>query len=401
MANFTFTGDIFIPKENFYKESSYKDKKTGKDIASRRISFSVKESVANSQFVSLFASESPNGINAYDKDGEKITIPWNSRFDDDVIEMVSSMGKHYVDLSDADQKAELKEAIESNDFTDVAEKYGVTDYKTAKELYDALREERKTFISTYDMVKYLAENLPKYKGKITVTGRLRKRYYEGKYVDNFDIGSVYSAPSSAKNKLSIKAELVFNKDCVDKSRLKTEGKIYVSAYTSEYINSTEQNKYVPFDVVFDTSVYKPDNEKHMKLLAFKKSYIDIPNKTYQRMMFELRLVNGAEEVEFDESCLTNAQKTRIELGMKTLEDFRPRNKVFGDRVHLYKIFEPSLNGKYADGMEDTELTPAEFEEQIYNPERKKLEAEAEIEKAGQKSTEAKVEVEEDDEDDLF
>lgn len=399
MANFTFTGEFTIPKDNFYKETSWKDKRTGKDIAARRISFAVKESQTNSRFVSLFASENPAGINTFDRNGEKITVAWKDRFDEDVLETVSSIQKHIVDLSDADQKEELRKAIDNNDFAEVSEKYGVTDYKSAKELLDALKEERKTFLSTYDMAEYLAENLPKYNGKITVTGRLRKRYYNGKYVEDYEIGSVYSARTDSKNKLSVKAELFFNKDCVDKSQLKTDGKIYLSAYIQEYINSTEKNKYIPFDVVFDTTVYKPDNEKHMKLLAFKQSYIDISNKTYQSMLFELRLVNGAEEVEFDESCLTEAQKMRIELGMKTLEDFRPRNKIYGNRVHLYKIFEPSLTGKFDSGLIDTELSPKEFDEFIYNPERDKKKAAAEIEKASEKPVE-KPEVE-DDEDDLF
>jgi hypothetical protein len=42
-------------------------------------------------------------------------------------------------------------------------------------------------------------------------------------------------------------------------------------------------------------------------------------------------VEGAEEVEFDESQLTATQKEAIELGLNTIDDFKPRNSIFGEK----------------------------------------------------------------------
>ena len=65
--------------------------------------------------------------------------------------------------------------------------------------------------------------------------------------------------------------------------------------------------------------------------------------------------------------LTEAQKEQIELGIKTLEDFRPRGTLFGDRIDEFRLLDPQLKGDFADGLLESEDTMEEFEDKIYQP----------------------------------
>jgi len=84
------------------------------------------------------------------------------------------------------------------------------------------------------------------------------------------------------------------------------------------------------------------------------------------------LLHGAEGVEWNESMLTKAQKEQVELGIKTVDDFKPRGQIYGDKINEYRLFDPILKdfGKddnFTDGIIDTGTTVSEFEDLIYVP----------------------------------
>ena len=65
--------------------------------------------------------------------------------------------------------------------------------------------------------------------------------------------------------------------------------------------------------------------------------------------------------------LTDAQKEQIELGIKTLDDFKPKGNIYGDRIDEFRLFDPKLEGDFADGLLKADETADEFEEKIYQP----------------------------------
>lgn len=383
-TTFNFTGSVYLPKENskmtFYKESSFEDRKTKKSIPSVALNFAVQESESNMQFVSLYSGVYEQDILTYDKDGNQIQISYADRFDKEILEQISNFRKYTVDLSDADAKEALRAAISENDFDSVAAEYGVTNEEQAKEMLKVLTNERVSFISQADFIKYLAEYLPSYKGKITVTGKYSRRYYNGKYTDNFAPNGVYSTPSSTKNKLSLRMDLFYNKDCVDTSEKDTSKKVYIDGYIAQYVAATKSNQYFPQQVIFDTGVYQLDKPRHKQLLDYRMSYIDINNSNFVHIPWEIRLINGAETVEFTEDMLTPAQRVQYELGLKTLDDFKPRGNIYGERIREYRLVDPQLSGDFVDGLADAELTNEEFEELIYKP-TQTISLEKEVEKA--------------------
>lgn len=357
-TRFNFTGVASLPKADakrpFVKEIM-KDKRRMLSL-----NFGIKESDNNMAFVEAFDGEQ-NKIMTMNSDNEKITIDWEDRFDEEVIKTVASYKKIIVDFG---------------------EDFGG----------------RNEFITTFDAIEYIREVLPKYKGKITVTGQMVKEFYNGKYYDKFKIQNIYAVDDEKKNRLLLIADIYYNKSCIDKTDYKSDKVIAVDGYVQQYINKDEGTKYIPQRFVFNASKYDEKNEKHKKLLDYKMKYIDIADKTMQHMMWEVVMLNGAEEVEFDESQLTKQQREQIELGIRTLDDFKPKGAILGGRVNEYRLFDPRLTGDFAEGLVDTEMKESEFEEHIYRPAvDEKLDDV--VNKAESKTEESKTE--EIDDDDLF
>ena len=125
---------------------------------------------------------------------------------------------------------------------------------------------------------------------------------------------------------------------------------------------------MPQQLIFNTSKYDiENNEKHKKLFDYKMQYLDIKNKTMQHIVWETRLVRGAEGVEWNMDLLTPKQKEQVELGIKTVDDFKPKGQILGDKINEIRLFDPQLTGDFTDGLVDTELSMKEFEDLIYAP----------------------------------
>ncbi len=246
----------------------------------------------------------------------------------------------------------------------------------------------KSFISGYDFIKYLADVLPDNDKDLTVTGTCKVRYdNKGILRRNFDIQAVWLRRDTEKSQLAMSVPLTYWKDCVDKSDLKETGKININGYVLQFATKEEGDKFLPFSVVFDTTKYNMEIPKHKALYEYKMEFVDVKDKTPQTMLWDIRVVNGAQEVEFDESQLTKLQKMQIELGEATLDDFRPRGQIFGNRLSELRLNKPLAQGDFADGMVDTGYKLSEFEDMIAVP--TKDETVADMEKSAAKTEDTK------------
>lgn len=334
MSNFTsrfnFVGDVVIshknPKKPFFKD--FVGGKNGKTKMAS-INFGVKAADNNMAFVECFDSMQDE-IKTMNSANEKISVAWKSRMDEDVVDTVANYKKCVIDLGD---------------------EHGG----------------RQEFVAAYDAIHFLHEHLPTYKGKIAVTGQMTKEWYKDQYYDKFKLQNVYAVGDEKKNRLALTIDAFYNKDSIDKTDYKTEGKIYINGYVNQYINKEEGNKFIPQQFVFSAAKYKADDPKHQVLLAYKLKYIETKSKTMVHIPWDIVLVRGAEAVDFDESMLTPAQKEQVELGIKSVDDFKPNGNIFGDKINEYRLFDPQLKGDFADGLVECEHSNAEFEDLIYAP----------------------------------
>lgn len=336
-SRFSFCGTPVIPKQKadakrpFCKEISKKDEKTKETKKMLSLNFGIKENEMNMAFVEAFDSQQ-KVIKTMDVDNEKLDVDWDDRFDEDIIANVASYRKYIVDLGDD-------------------------------------HGGRQEFITVYDMIEHLREYLPDYDGRVVVTGQFTRDWYGKKkmYFSKFRVQNVFAAPEERKNRLLLTMDLFYNKASLDDSDFDENKKMTLDCYIEQYINKDEGRKYVPIQVVFSGAKYDLDNEKHKKLFDYKMKYIKVKNKNMVHIPWEIVLLRGAEEAEFDESMLTDPQREQVELGIKTVDDFRPKGNVYGDRIDEFRLFEPKLEGDYADGVLECEDTADEFEEKIYVP----------------------------------
>ena len=292
----------------------------------------------NRGFCEIFGMKQKT-IRTKNQEGEDIEIPWDDRFNPESIKDVS-----------------------------VYKRYTI-----------AIGGERHEFISKYDFNEWILAHLDEIKGKrVLATGKTKKDFYKGTAKDTFPIDNIYEIGENddRKNILSITGVIYWNKEGIDVSDFKAQKKIYINGYTEEYISKPIGNRFVPQQFVLNFSKYDLENEDEVKqmragMLQFGLDYdsgkiISKIKKDYASNEFEIQITNGAEEVEFTIDQCTEMQKMFINLGRKTLEDFKPKGIIYGNRTLEYQIKDPTLLGKYDKGMVAYD-GEEDFEDLIYIP----------------------------------
>lgn len=337
---FNFVGTISIPKETSKKpllstktiEYVRNGKKNSMELTS--LNFGIKESDTNMAFIEV--SDSPRGvIKAKDTDNNDIEIDWDDRKDPDIIATVANYRKYVVNLG---------------------------------EEFDGRQE----FLTQFDMIEFLAEKLPEYKGKVLAMGDYQKTYSKGKWYEKFRLQNLYAVEEDRKSRLGLTFDFYYNKDSVDKADFKNDKKIYLNGYIKQYIKEDESNKYVPMQLVFNASKYDFENPKHKALFDYKMEYVDIKNKNMCHIAWEVVLVRGAEAIDFTYDMLTPSQKVQIDLGVREIDSFKPKNGIIGEKINEFRVFEPVLKdfGKdddFSDGLIELDMKMSEFEGEIFVP----------------------------------
>lgn len=327
---FNFIGELQLPKDDakFYKVYTPEDK----SYEIHSVTFMIKETKNSGEWVELGGFKPGKVIktigeyNKETKSSPKLEFPKEKRFDEDVISQVARFKKTTINLLG----------------------------------------ETKEFITEYDAVVYLIDTLPKYKDKrLYVSGNIEVSMSNGKVYRKLVPTYVREAKEDEKNKLQASVELFYNKNSVDKTRLADEGIVDLFAYVDDYDRPSKSNKYFPMSVVLNVSGVNLENEKNKARLDHLVKYMTAPSEEYVSMKWLMKVFNGAEEVEFDESMLTDAQREEIALGFAELDDFKPSKDFMGQNKKEYRLIKPLLAGdKYKDGFFETGLDEDEFGKNI-------------------------------------
>ena len=332
-SKFNFTGILQFNKEES-KNPWLRSGKTKNGNDYQTLGAIVVADKQNRGYMELFGMAG-NAIKNKDNEGNNIEIAWEDRLDESVISSVRN-----------------KQIIR-------------------------IGEDRYEFITPWDFIEFVKEHKAELEGKnVCVTGRINKNVYNGTISDRFQINNLYVVDDDTKHSLTVTEEIFFNKDSIDTADWKEEKKVSLNGWVEAYDSDSKENKLFPRQLVLDCTKIDFENEKHIKLLQYKlkqmglkyddgKIVNNLKAKKIYKLIFVENYVNGSEEIPFDESCLTDNQRESIELGIKTLDDFKPKGSIFGNRVILFKIKDFDLTGDYSDGYVDAEFTEDEFEEKIF------------------------------------
>lgn len=300
------------------------------------LSFSVAPTKNNRAYVERYG-QVEKSIKTKDTDGNDIEVAWDDREDKDVIAKVARYKRYTVKL-------------------------------------DGVYHE---FISAYDFNKYVEESMELLKGKVcVVTGGVSINIYKGKISFRYQVQNIRELGENEEieQKLVVRFDTFYRKEDVDLVDWNSNKEIAINAYTYQFIEKKDGNnvfKYIP--TTFYINLANEENEKKVAFylkqfgIVLDGSSIKTKIKDSEVVSLPVRCeyINGSQEVPFDENSLTDNQREMIELGLKTLDDFKPNGSIFGERIVKFYAIDIDARDKYADGYLVESIPVDEFKSEIF------------------------------------
>lgn len=359
---FEFVGNLKLMNEPV-KETEFNSGWTKRELKAM-----ISESKANGVFLTLeggfYKSKGePDKVFSFTKGlfgekGNKLEVAWEDRNNQSIINSVADFSKKIIDLTtDEEVKnkfAELRKAIwkiESNeDATDA-------DKEKLEGLYQQVKESvphRYEFLHSLDLVNFFEKYAEKLNGKkFRVKGDVKPSYWNGSFRYDYEVASFELVDDEEPNKLHLDLDLYFSKEVVNKGLFKTKKLLTFDTYILAYDGQTKKEQFFPLQTVLDASNYDLENPKHQGHIDIVEKFFTVKdkNKVYQ-LPYTAKLISGAETVDFSEKDLTEDQRTLIDIGMATLEDFKPKGQTFGDKVEQIRLVFPKIKN-LGDGLDFT------------------------------------------------
>lgn len=333
-GNFKFVGKVEINSLDS-KVAPYRTGNTKSGAPYASFNMSVVPDKSNRAYVEVFGMKRDE-IATKDVDGNDIRINWEDRDDPDVMKRVAYYRRFTIEM-------------------------------------DGVRHD---FISDYDFVQFLIENMNTIKGKIfIVRGGVKPNVYNGKVSLRYTFNSMIE-DAEAKPGMTVSNIFYYGSEDIDIADWKQSKTINVNGYTSQYFDKDTGSKYVSTPFVIDCSKADLSNSDVAKKLAFKLKQlgIELENDSIKvkikrdaivSVPAECTYINGNEEIPFDESQLSPNQRTAIELGINTIDDFKPKGNIYGARVSLLKYKSSDLRSPYDDGCKVEDVSAKDFKDMIF------------------------------------
>ena len=335
--SFKFCSTVLIPQDitKYYSKGTSKKMVNGVETPHwvwNNLSFIMKDGI-NSAFVKAggghFADESKGSVYTLGLENNKLEIPWKDRDSSETLKLIADYAKFKCNL-----------------------------------------DNERAFSNSFDFVEFLEKELMtvEKERRIVVTGDVKPSFYNGQITDEFIVKSVRYAYDDEKSGFYLNMDVYFNEDSIDETRFDEEKVIDLMGYTYNHIDKELKMRFVPHAFVLNGKKLDFDNPDHKRMWDYQKKYITAESDEFVHMAFEVKYVRGAEEVEFTEDMLTEAQKEQILFGQASLEDFKPRGTFGGNNIVEYRIIKPNLKIKgFADGIVQSGLDREGFEALIYRP----------------------------------
>ena len=379
-----------------------------------RLNLGVKVSDINGAFINADAMIPENPLyemakpaKEVDEDGKRGKVKFNfqNRNSEAIKEQIMPMVLFTLDLEDDFTKKAEREKLrfEIQNLEIKLDNEGLSDEdkeKLAKHKEDYAEKSDKiyTFVHESDFIEAIHENIETIKAnRIRVSGTYSINAYNEKYYPQLKpskLELVSSEKDEETGEYKYKSELLmssldfyFDKDSLD-DQIKNEKKVFINGYLKGTMKDGDEyvEAYYPQTVVIDCTNLDLENDMVSRLVDFTKSVFKV-KKTLHHMAVKCTLKQGAEEVEFDESQLTEFQKMQIALGRKTINDYKPKGAIYGNTITEIRFldFLDTIKG-FEEGAVDTGLKEDEWTIATSKPKEQSLEeAKKEISSGKEKS----------------
>ena len=372
---FEFVGNLKLMKEPV-KTTEFDSGWTKKELKAM-----INESSANGVFLTLeggyYASKGkPDKVFSFTKKlfgekGSKLELTWEDRTNQSIINTVADFSKTVLDLT-TDEEAKVKYGELRKEIWKIENNENATDEDKSKldQLYKDVKEtvpHRYEFLHELDLVNFFEQHGEKLDGKkFKVKGEVKVTHWNGKFYTAYVPSSLELANEDEPNKLSLDLDLYFDKDVIDKSLFKSEKVLTFNTYILGYDSGHRKDVFFPLQTVLNASTYDLENPKHNAHINIVEKFFTVKGKKVFQLPYSAKVISGSEVKEFSEADLTDEQKTLIDIGMATINDFKPKGQVFGDNLNEIRLMFPKIKdmgegANFTTGAIETDFEVTELE----------------------------------------
>jgi hypothetical protein len=224
--------------------------------------------------------------------------------------------------------------------------------------------EIKTFVTEYDMIKYLSENLED--GKLVkITGNINYQENSGKVYAKYIIKNLFVIDELRKNDqlgCYFNQEIIVTSDSVDLKNI-NDGEITINSTIVDYCSKLKENK--PLHKSFYIKLNK-DNPKEISAMSlFVKNYLKPEKETIRSIYLKCKITSSLVDEKISENDLTDDLKALIDAGFMTLEDVLQSTSSKTTSESKMYILEPVIiknsSGKLSVDIDDQKYKDLEFE----------------------------------------
>lgn len=222
--------------------------------------------------------------------------------------------------------------------------------------------ERYEFCNEFDYSEFVYNELTSGKfdnakfrviGEIEYTSWFNEKTNQEQTFTNYSVNRIYVVPDDTEEEATANIEMYITEDCINEDRLE-ENLLVVNGYIPQYDGKKKA------DIGFYKSIEYPLNAEgelaQRKLKVIKKLLLDnFDENQLCKIGFKVDLINRREQLEFDESMLSDDEKEMVELGLMDMKDLKLQYSVgMGSRIEKMSV--NGIGRGYSKGAIPVELT---------------------------------------------
>lgn|GEM_PF-1663397 len=374
---FEFVGNLKFMSEPV-KTNEYTSGWTKKELKAV-----LNESTKNGVFLSLEggyykSAGKPDKVFSFTKGmfgekGSKLEVAWDDRHIPTIVNSVADFSKTIIDLTTDTQVKEKYYKLRGDIWT-IESNENATDEDKLKleELYSELKTtapHRYEFIHELDALEFLEKHSEKLNGKkFKIKGEVQVSHWNGKFYTNYVPSIMELVDEEVPNQLLVDLDLYFGKDVINDTRFKKDKVKVFNTYILAYDSGHKKDVFFPLTTVLNAKDYDLEgNPKHKAHVEIVEKFFTVKGKKVFQLPYSAKVINGSEVGDFSEANLTEDQKQLIDIGMATLNDFKPKGQTFGDNVNEIRLLFPKIknlgeNADFTKGAIETnyELSALEY-----------------------------------------
>lgn len=346
-SRFTFCGELVYKEDGVITDKVLKE---GSQYHRKRMSVGIKDSQNNVGYLEMSYIYAPKEGTVKIFGEKPIDIPIKDLTNPKYADLVPSYQKITLNfIEDEEQRKEclknvyaLRELLSKEEQTDEI-KSKIQEHKENLKQFEDYYE----FIHIDSAIDTLNTYLPKLKGKkVVIKGQVSINYYNGKSRLEYIPQTISLAKPDEKSELTIDSKIFFSDGAMDNDE--ENKKVFINAFMGQKYK--KQDKLFPVQLVIDYSKIDLENTLHSQMLSIlTNSFSAEDEDTMYNNRILIKVINSREEVDFDENCLTEHQKMMVACGLATVESFKPRGSVFGNRIQELRVIRPFATEEYANG----------------------------------------------------